>query len=314
MKFSIVAATLAAGIVAGMTTLAHADDGEQSCGDVMLQSLAGDVYGHPERWRELSLGDFFTEGWDRSWVSPPNGDGGAPRQGWLNADDGVFYRLGIATFGWASSFGDHGDQYTGGTTFYFPLNQRFEFRLDIPMFVANKGTGTDMSISAGDFAVTPRFLLTETKNFTQSLDVTLRAPTGDEKNFQHVAAVSPVYNFWWNAWQGLVVRGGTGGFFPYNHIGTREVGARPAFLGDFAVGYYFTDHDLTPIGDLVFYAATNLAYLTNNAGPNTTTVTITPGFRTHLGDDFYLLGGIELPVTEPSPFDYQLLGGLMKVF
>ncbi len=73
-----------------------------------------------------------------------------------------------------------------------------------------------------------------------------------------------------------------------NHIGTPEVGARPEFLGD-----------------LVFYAATNLSYLTNDAGPNTTTVTITPGFRTHLGDNFYLLGGIELPMTEPSRFAYS---------
>jgi hypothetical protein len=26
------------------------------------------------------------------------------------------------------------------------------------------------------------------------------------------------------------------------------------------------------------------------------------------------LGGVEVPVTEPKPFDYQLLTGLMKVF
>ena len=64
----------------------------------------------------------------------------------------------------------------------------------------------------------------------------------------------------------------------------------------------------------VFYAATNLSYLMNGGGPNTTTVTITPGFRTHLGGNFYLLGGVELPTTQPEPFSYQILGGLMKVF
>jgi len=193
MKTAIMGMVLACGLAAiagpGAAWADHAQD--QSCGDVMLESLAGDVYGHPERWRELTLGTFFSEGWDHSWVSPPNGDGGAPRQGWLNADDGVFYRLGIGTFGWASDAGGNGDQYTGGATFYLPLNQRFEFRLDIPMFVANKGMSDDMSISAGDFSVTPRFLLTETKNFTQSFDVTLRAPTGDTENFQGVAAVTP---------------------------------------------------------------------------------------------------------------------------
>jgi hypothetical protein len=27
-----------------------------------------------------------------------------------------------------------------------------------------------------------------------------------------------------------------------------------------------------------------------------------------------LLGGVELPVTDPDPFDYQVIAGLVKVF
>lgn len=59
---------------------------------VVGSSLAGDVY-DASRWRELGLGTFFSEGWDEAWASGPNGDGGAPRQGWLNAQDGVFYQV-----------------------------------------------------------------------------------------------------------------------------------------------------------------------------------------------------------------------------
>jgi hypothetical protein len=33
-----------------------------------------------------------------------------------------------------------------------------------------------------------------------------------------------------------------------------------------------------------------------------------------LGSDWYLLGGVEVPATEPEPFDYQVLGGIMRVF
>ena len=54
---------------------------------VVGKSLAGDVY-DPARWHELSLGSFFTDGWNEAWASGPNGEGGAPRQGWLNAADG----------------------------------------------------------------------------------------------------------------------------------------------------------------------------------------------------------------------------------
>src|SRR5207247_1386153 len=71
-------------------------------GDTISESLFGDVY-DPSRWRPLSAGSFFTEGWNRPWASPPAGEGGAPRQGWLNAFDGVFYRLGVLTGGVATN-------------------------------------------------------------------------------------------------------------------------------------------------------------------------------------------------------------------
>jgi hypothetical protein len=60
--------------------------------------------------------------------------------------------------------------------------------------------------------------------------------------------------------------------------------------------------------------ATNVTQATDDRGPSTTTLTLTPGFRTHMGRDWYLLGGVELPTTHPQPFDYQVLAGLMKVF
>jgi len=276
---------------------------------VVGKSLAGDVY-DPARWHELSLGTFFTEGWNEAWASGPNGEGGAPRQGWLNAYDGVFYRLFLFTFNWAHQ--DSNDGYVAGLTAYAPLNRRFQLRFDIPFFVSEPGGG-QRETGFGDFQVTPRFLLSETVNFSQSLDLTFRTPTGSQRTGNDIGAFSPVYNFWWNAVGGLVVRGGIGGFVPFTDR------AGNAFLGNLAVGYYFTPHDLIPIGDLVWYVATNLNQLTDSeiAGtqvPNTTTLTFTPGFRTHLGANFYLLGGVEVPVTHPKPFDYQVLAALMKVW
>ena len=76
---------------------------------------------------------------------------------------------------------------------------------------------------------------------------------------------------------------------------------------------YFTPHDLTPIGDLVAYVSANFTQLTDS-GPKTTTLTLTPGFRTHLGRNWYLLGGVVVPVTNPKPFDYQVQTALMIVF
>jgi hypothetical protein len=82
-----------------------------------------------------------------------------------------------------------------------------------------------------------------------------------------------------------------------------------------AVGYYFTPHDFTPFGDMVWYLSTNVSQAIDNRSQNSGTfVSLTPGFRTHLGQNWYLLGAVEVPVTNPAPYDYQVLGGIMKVF
>ena len=271
---------------------------------VVGKSLAGDVY-DPARWHELPLGTFFSDGWDEAWASGPNGSGGAPRQGWLNAQDGVFYRLFLFTFNWAHI--DSNDGYTGGLTAYTPFNRRFQIRWDVPFVVSTDQSQQDRETSFGDFQVTPRFLLSESRNFSQSLDLTFRTPTGSDRTGTAVGAFSPWYNFWYDAVGGLVLRGGAGGFVPF------ESDVSNSFNANLAAGYYLTPHDLLPIGDLVGYVSTNLTQLTSGHS-NTTTLTFTPGFRTHLGANFYRLGGVEVPATNPKPFDYQVLAALMKVW
>src|SRR2546428_3321862 len=81
------------------------------------ESVFGDAYSHPERWRPLSVGTFFTEGWDQPWVGPPRGGGGAPRQSWLNAFNGAFYRTVHTTGGWAP---DRGGAYKRSPARYTP--------------------------------------------------------------------------------------------------------------------------------------------------------------------------------------------------
>jgi hypothetical protein len=310
-------AVLAMGVVALVlaASAAHAQQTapqrEWTVREAIRDSLFGDVYADPSRWRPLSLGSFFTEGWDAPWVSPPNGSGGAPRQGWLNAFDGVFYRLNVSTFGYAHNFNDNGNQYTGLTQFYLPFNQRFEWRFDVPIVTSNRGgPNNDYRTNFGDFQITPRFLLSESQDVTQSFNMTIRIPSGRAVNGNDVTSVTPDYEFWANWWRGLVVRGGVGMTIP-----DHDTGVRTTFIANLAPGYYFTSHDLAPFGDLVGYVSANLSQYTDNNGPsNTTTVTLTPGFRDYLGWNWYLLGGVVVPVTHPKPFDYQILGALMFVF
>ena len=78
---------------------------------------------------------------------------------------------------------------------------------------------------------------------------------------------------------------------------------------------YMTPHDMTPLGDMVWYVATNLNQpIDNRASSDVTTLSFSPGLRTHLGKDWYMLGTVEIPVTNPEPFESQVLFSIMKVY
>jgi len=277
------------------------------------ESLAGDVYAEPSAWRPLTLGTFFSEGWDQAWASPPNGPGGAPRHGWLNTFDGVFYRLAIGTFAYSHGPDGVAERYSGTLTAYLPLSRRFELRADLPV-TSSVGAAGRRAVTNGDQTYAARFLLSETQTVTQSFNLYFRTPTGELDYGNGVAAVTPQYEFWANPWRGVVARGGVGAVAPFGHQSIREANARTTFLGDLGLGYYFTPHEMAPFGDLVVHVTTNLSYYMDDRGPNTTTVSFFPGFRNHIGHNVFVLAGVDVPATDPAPYDYQLQTGLMYVF
>ena len=66
----------------------------------LFDTITESIFGQPDpnTWRSLPLSTLFSEGWNEAWVPSPNGSGGAPRQGWINAMDGNLYRLWFFTF------------------------------------------------------------------------------------------------------------------------------------------------------------------------------------------------------------------------
>ena len=67
----------------------------------------------------------------------PNGSGGAPRQGWINAMDGNLYRLSFFSFGQAFNSAPKGNAYFGSYTILAPLNRRLELIVNVPFVVRN---------------------------------------------------------------------------------------------------------------------------------------------------------------------------------
>src|SRR6185369_5808054 len=92
-------------------------------------------------WYPLPLSTLFSEGWRQPWVPSPNGSGGAPRQGWINAADGNIYRLNFLTFAQGFNHPPHGNAYLGAYTLYAPLSRRLLLITNVPFTMRNNASG-----------------------------------------------------------------------------------------------------------------------------------------------------------------------------
>jgi hypothetical protein len=281
--------------------------------DTITESLFGDVYA--ANWRPLSLGTFFSEGWDESWAAPPSGsDGLTPRQGWLGALNGVFYRLWLTTFSESTHLDTsyRGNRYTGLYQVFLPFSRRFELRLDVPFVVSNgtQAPGRGYISQAGDFTIVPRFLLSETAAATHVFALDIRTPTGTRATGNGTMALAPRYEFWSNPGGLWVVRGGSGIVTPLN---THQGPSGTSYIGDLAIGRYFTPHDV-PFGDLVLYVATNWSVPLDGTSKTATNVTAGPGTRFHITHNFFFLHDWQFPLTGPHPNTFTFQFALLKVF
>jgi hypothetical protein len=309
---------LAAGITAASLEAENfspaLSQGEMSLLASITESLCGDVYAEG-RWRPLTLGSFFTDGWFEPWAAPPAGrDGLAPRHGWLGAFNGVFYRLWTAEFTYSNGINAsyHGNRYTAGFEVFLPFSKRFEIRIEDPFLVAN-GTNDPRSgyrSQPGDLTVTPRVLLAEDEATTQVFALAVRAPTGSQATGGGVMAMIPRYEFWTNPGGPWVVRGSAELFVP---IGEVPSSSHTALAGGLAMGRYFTPHDV-PLGDLVVYVACDFSVPLDRTSATFTDVLLGPGTRFHLGGDFYLLDFWSFPVSRPHPDTYSTQFALVKIF
>lgn len=287
---------------------------------VALASIFGPSDSAP--WRPLTLRTLFTEGWDEPWVSEPNASGDA-QQGWINAADGNFYRLYFFSYTFANHLSQGGNGNTGAYTLYTPLSRRLEWITNIPFITSqptfNAGkqlfpnqkvppgaTGHPTSAGFGDITFTPRVMLFDDDKFALSAQMAIQIPTGYRRVGAGQAILTPGLQFWYNFAKGWVIRGG------FNAgVGTNRQAGGTTLLSQLALGRTFTPHDVPFFGDLTLYLSANGF---DTVSGSQTTATLTPGFRTHLGRDWYALGGIDVPVTSHRPFEEGVTFWLMKTF
>jgi hypothetical protein len=286
-----------------------------SCQDVVLQSLCG----HTDSgcWHPLTFSTLFSEGWDEPWVASPNGSGGAPRQGWINAADGNMYRLWFFTFAQGFNSGPQNDAYLGGYTLLTPLSRRLMLITNIPFAVHNNLTDGLPTIDPendqtspnqttfGDVSFTPRVLLYESRDFSVTADLTVLTPTGEDP-VAGKSALIPSVAFWYNFAGGWVIRGGIGNSIPTQGDGSNTL------ISQLAIGETVTDHDVPLFGDFTYY----LSAVANTplSDDGSTSVSLTPGIRSHVGDNWYFLAGLPTPVTDARVADLGMIFWFMKAW
>ncbi|WP_406696172.1 hypothetical protein V5E97_34805 [Singulisphaera sp. Ch08] len=287
----------------------------------LFDTITESIFGKPDpnTWRPLPLSTLFSEGWNEAWVPSPNGSGGAPRQGWINAADGNLYRLSFFTFAQGFNRGSKGDGYLGAYTIFAPLSRRLDLIINVPFVLRNNavtglpvispnrpGAATPQSHTGfGDLSFTPRVLLHETKDFSLTGELAILTPTGTQPLAGKTTVLTPSVGFWNNFAGGWVLRGGLGLAVPMDGSGDN-------LISQLAIGHTLTEHDVPFFGDFTYY----LSVVANTplADGDRTSVTLTPGMRTHVGNDWYFLAGLPTPVTHDRVADLGMIFWFMKAW
>jgi hypothetical protein len=278
---------------------------------VAYESLFADINAESEQtaWRPLTLRSFFSDGWREPFVEPPIGKDATPRGGWVNSFEGTFFRSWFFSFSFAEDVDHNGNEYHGGYTIYTPLNRRLEFRLDLPFVVSNKGgLGNTYHDHFGDLVVSPRFLLSEFQNFSQVFAVNVRTPTGSHVNGNGLSSISPHYQFWYSPRPNWAVRGGTGATVRTGG------GGSTSYFANLGIGRHWSRIERAWLNDSWLSLVLNLETPQFGGSPNPAYLSLTPGYRVKIYEDWFLLVGLECPVVRESLFNVQPIFLFMRQY
>jgi hypothetical protein len=130
-------------------------------------------------------------------------------------------------------------------------------------------------------------------------------PTGTQPLAGNTTTLIPAFGFWNNPVGGWAIRGGLGLAIPMNGSGDN-------LISQLAIGNTFTDHDVPLFGDFTCYLSAVVNTPLANSSP--TSMTLTPGMRSHLGNDWYFLAGLPVPLTNQRVGDIGMIFWFMKAW
>jgi hypothetical protein len=148
-------------------------------------------------------------------------------------------------------------------------------------------------------------MLHETQDFSLTSELAVTVPTGNQP-LAGKTQLTPNVGFWNNFAGRWVIRGGIGDLIPLGGGGSNSL------ISQLAIGNTFTDHDVPLFGDFTLYVSA-VVDTPLHQGQHTS-MTLTPGMRTHLGRDWYFLAGLPTPVTNQRIGDIGMIFWFMKAW
>jgi len=276
--------------------------------EVVAESIFGS--GTDEPFTPLLLRNFFTDGWDDPWIAPPEDADMPRRQGWVNSADGLFFRNLVLVYTNTEGLPSGQDANLGLFQFQSPLSRRLWISLDEPFVTtASSIGGVGGATAFGDFNITTRVMLHESRRTSVIAGLRTRMPTGTLSTFNGLERLFPDVQFWHHFAGRWSMRGSMGLDVPLNNFNVLPTNLQSIL----AIGETITEHDRFLIGDFQYYVSANMHNNLSSA-PGHTFFSLTPGFRTHLGGEYFLAGGYEIPLVGPDPFGNRLTFFFVKGF
>lgn len=269
------------------------------CADAALAQDAPPPPAEPaSEWTPLDSAKFGEE-LGSKWIPVPNGDSGAPRHGWLATADGFFTREVHLAANYTEARGP--DSWGVLGRFHYPFTRRLWAGIEVP-FYQNSGRSGNF----GDVTLTTQVMLVEKRNLSINGGVGWRLPTGSIRQGNNVFAAQPQLNIWTDVGRGFSLRGRVAYEFANRNQPDN-------FVLNAAVGQTITPHSRAPFGDLTWYVSANWRQPIRGVGNSF--VSITPGMRTHVGNNLFLLAGVEFPVTNvANSFSQRYIVQLVQGF
>ena len=193
-----------------------------------------------------------------------------------------------------------------------PVSRRLLIEVEpsiVSVFPHNSGSHSGF----GDTSLVAKALLFETRNTTLLSLLDVKIPTGNEALGlgSGMATISPGIGMWRDLGRRFALQSFIGFDIPAG--GTTNTDPDVTVNYGAALAKTITPKDTPLFGNLTFFVEFNGS---SDMGSNndTTVVSILPGARWNLGHGFWLMPGVEFPITGRDEFDNRIWFSVLKDF